>query len=275
VIQIDATRVGKDARSFSLDADIAKLEPALAIGCVRLVIIDPLTGYLGKADSYKDADVRQVLTPLAKLAEKTRMAIVGVMHLSRKEDRAALYRAGGSVGFVALARKVLAIAKDPQDPERRLLLPIKSNLPGASPILAFRAIDGRLEWEPADDITDPVALLSPGVQTHPSPEPAKSGAAKAFLQAQLAAGPLPTVELQRAAKATGLSWRTVERAKKDLGVPTQPRPGGGWLWSLPASASPLKPAKPLGGVLAAEPATASPTDGDDGGHKSVLPQKGV
>ena len=55
-------------RQFSLAQDVAQLEAVLATTGATLVIIDPLSAYLGgKADSYKDPDVRGLLAPLAAL----------------------------------------------------------------------------------------------------------------------------------------------------------------------------------------------------------------
>ena len=63
--------------------------------------------------------------------------------------------------------------------------------------------------------------------------------AKDFLLAELALGPVPVADLRRAADANGISWRTVERAKKLLGVEARrisstssPRGSGRWEWFL-------------------------------------------
>jgi hypothetical protein len=71
-----------------------------------------------------------------------------------------LHRVLGSIGFVAAARIVLAVAEDPDDSTRRLLLPVKSNICAPAPTLAYRVVqtlvdtdDGeicetlRIDWE--------------------------------------------------------------------------------------------------------------------------------
>ena len=45
----------------------------------------------------------------------------------------------------------------------------------------------------------------------------------------LAEDPILTKELEAAAKGEGLGWRTVERAKKDLGLVAKRR-GSDWYW---------------------------------------------
>ena len=53
----------------------------------RLLIIDPVSAYLGKTDSHNNAEVRGVLAPLAELASELRIAVVAVSHLRKGEGR--------------------------------------------------------------------------------------------------------------------------------------------------------------------------------------------
>ncbi len=63
------------------------------------------------------------------------------------------------------------------------------------------------------------------------------GAALSFLQTALAAGPRPVTDLVRAARARGLSPRTLRRAKKALGIRSRRQRGQAgtmqWLWAQP------------------------------------------
>jgi putative DNA primase/helicase len=62
-------------RTLNLQADLALLEREIArIGNVALVIIDPVSSYLGKADSHNNSEVRGVLEPLSEMAERMRVA---------------------------------------------------------------------------------------------------------------------------------------------------------------------------------------------------------
>jgi putative DNA primase/helicase len=60
---------------------------------------------------------------------------------------------------------------------------------------------------------------------------------KAFLLQVLADGPVSTREVKAAAAANGYKWRTMERAKTDLGI--TPTKGHGatapWYWALPSN----------------------------------------
>ena len=58
-------------KQFSLDTDLPALQDTLeADPELRLVIIDPLLNHLGEKSANKEQDIRAVLTPLGKLAEK-------------------------------------------------------------------------------------------------------------------------------------------------------------------------------------------------------------
>ena len=62
------------------------------------------------------------------------------------------YLVGRILAFVAAARAVWAVAKDREDPERRLLLPVKCNLGPDQSGLAYRVVPvddvACIEWEP-------------------------------------------------------------------------------------------------------------------------------
>jgi putative DNA primase/helicase len=115
---------------LSLDIHLGAIEEAITTHQVALLIIDPLTAFLGDTNSFTDADVRSVLMPLSKLAERLDVAIVLIMHLNKSTTQAAIYRPGGSIAFVAAARAAHVIADDPEDftGRTRLFLPLKGNL---------------------------------------------------------------------------------------------------------------------------------------------------
>ena len=80
---LTAIREAGQERPVSLAHDLAQLEGVIERTQAGLVGVDPLSAYLGDRDSYKDPDIRRVLGPVAALAERTRSAIVGIMHLTK------------------------------------------------------------------------------------------------------------------------------------------------------------------------------------------------
>jgi putative DNA primase/helicase len=68
-------------RALDLAADLARLEDALDLRPdVRLIVIDPITSYMGRVDSHRTTDVRSVLEPLAEMAARRRVAILAITH---------------------------------------------------------------------------------------------------------------------------------------------------------------------------------------------------
>jgi hypothetical protein len=231
--------------SLSLERDREGLQAILRDNRACLVVIDPVTAYLGNVDWRNDPEVRRVLAPLSQLAAQETAAILGVMHLNKDDQKRVIYRTGGSVAFVAGARVVLAVVPDADDPtgERRLVVCPKSNI-GPRPLgLAYHIVDDgpapHIAWDGEVEV-DVEAIFRGGHQAvRPAP---KTDEAKAMLAELLSTGPRPVIEIREEVdRRRSLAWPTVERAKRQLSVEVLPRPGGGWLWSLPAT-SPSPPA---------------------------------
>jgi RecA-family ATPase len=126
-------------RLFNLQSDLSALEETIAhVGDVRLVIIDPVSSYLGKIDSHKNAEVRTVLEPIGEMASRLRVAVVAVTHFSKGGGTSANNRIIGSIAFVAAARAAFIVSRDPDDDSRRLFVSSKNNLGPDRAGLAFR-----------------------------------------------------------------------------------------------------------------------------------------
>ena len=232
---------------FDLAADLDALEDAIrqTNGC-RLVVLDPITAYLGRTDSHKNAEVRGLLAPLSDLARRYGVAVVAVTHL-RKGDGPAMYRAMGSLAFVAAARAAFAVCRDRDDltGRRRFVLPIKNNIGNDETGLAYR-LEARwsanampvVQWEaePVEVSVDDVLAFQPS--KNPGPDPTERDEAAEWLQDALTEGPQPSKELLARAKKDGISEGTLKRAKRELGVRAS-KDGweGGWTWRLSPDAN--------------------------------------
>jgi hypothetical protein len=108
---------------------------------LKLVIMDPVTSYLGQADANDNAEVRRVLGRLVELAEKKSFCVLLITH-DKKMNVAAINSPMGSTAFTALPRVVHGLFRDPEDDtkKKRLLLPIKNNHGDDRTGLAFEII---------------------------------------------------------------------------------------------------------------------------------------
>jgi putative DNA primase/helicase len=218
-VRVQLTDGSLTEKPFNLETDSAVLEGALREHPdVRLIVIDPISAYLGGVDSHSNAEVRGILAPLVALAARFGVAVLCVTHL-RKSAGAAIYRAISSIAFAAAARAVWAVASDPEDGDRRLLLTVKQNLSASAAGLAFRIETQnnvpRLAWEPGA-----VALAANEVlgNVDMQQDQSERREAKEWLKDFLADGPVAVKKIQAEAKAAGHSWITVRRAKQGLSV---------------------------------------------------------
>jgi hypothetical protein len=227
-------------RPFNLAYDLQRLSEMLDhIGDVALIVIDPITAYLGGTDSHKNADIRALLSPLSELASKHGSAIVCVSHLNKGSGGEALLRVTGSLAFVAAARAAYLVVKDQENSSRRLFLPIKNNVGNDQSGLAFTLEShllpddietSRVRWE-----SESVLISADDAMSNPADSDDRSALeeAKDFLCILLSRGPVPAQQVAVEAKEAGHAWPTVRRAQHALGIkPHKDGMKGRWLWSL-------------------------------------------
>jgi putative DNA primase/helicase len=220
---------------FNLERDLEKLDEAISpISDTRLLVIDPVSAYMGSVDTHRDAEIRRVLAPLAEFASRRRVAVIGVMHL-KKGDTTALLRVSGSIGFVAAARVVWGFGEDPDSAENRIMVAVKNNLAPLGEGLAYRieAVSEvpRIVWQQGAVTLDANSVLSVD-RGDWNGRGGRRADAETWLVTLLASGEeKPVPEIMKAARAAQFSWRTIERAKKACGVRPVKR-GRGWAWVL-------------------------------------------
>ena len=231
-------------RGFNLQADLERLEAEiLRRDNVKLVIIDPISSYLGKVDSHKNADVRSVLEPLGEMAARLRVAVICNNHFS-KGGGSANSRVIGSVAFVNQARAAFIVTPDEDDDTRMLLIPSKMNIAPIRHGLAYRIEGCMVEFEGTEILTSRVMYESTPITVTADQAlaaldgngEAKSAKAEAseFLQDVLANGPMSAKDVKREAVEAGISAKSLRTAREALGIkPAKTGFEGGWVWSLP------------------------------------------
>jgi hypothetical protein len=231
---------GTERRSFNLERDVDALRDLLQRHPeVAFVRIDPVSAYLGRVDSHRNAEVRGLLAQLEDVAREFHVAIVVVTHLNKSTAGPTLYRFVGSLAFVAACRLAFVVARDPENADRRLVVPAKVNLTGEQIGYAF-TIEGawhegvgqhiaRVAWE-----LEPVSVTLDGlVQSDSAHRRHERERVKEFLKRELAAGAVQSKTLFEKAAAEGISQRTLFRAKDELSIPAR-RQFGAWYWASPA-----------------------------------------
>jgi hypothetical protein len=241
-------------RMFNLATDLPLLQQKIEeIGDVVLVIIDPVSAYLGvgKINNSSTTDVRGVLAPLTRLAEDKRIAIIGIMHFNKKADVTnAMLRIADSLAYVAAARHVYVVVDDAENDKARLFVKAKNNLAPDKHALRFMVgvrkvgYDQELEseiWAPHvlwdSEHVEVTATQAMEAEAAGGASKGAKQEAEEFLRSKLAHGPVLQSEIEEEAKANCISVAgALRRAKKELGIKARKETGkvdGGWLWELP------------------------------------------
>lgn len=225
--------------------DLEKLEMQIEATNTGIIVIDPFMAFLnGDKNANRDQDVRGALAPLASMAERKGCAVIILRHLNKSLGSSPLYRGGGSIGIIGAARFGFLIAKDPEDPtgQRRILAPQKINIGPEPPALAYclESVPGtdvaRIKWLGEADIS--TTHLLDTIQS--DAERSARGEARSWLSDLLKEGPMAVRDIQAEAKKDGMSWRTLERVKVDLGVVARRDGfgrGGKFVWAFPLNTS--------------------------------------
>ena len=208
-----------------------RIEKAITQTGAKLLILDPMQGYLGeRMDMNRANETREVMKGIAKVAERTGCAIVFVGHLNKAAGVNSAYRGLGSIDFRAAARSVLIVGRLKKEPNTRVVVHDKSSLAPEGKSLAFHLgdEDGFYWLNGYDDITAD-DLLSGGNEYRET----KTGQAEELIREMLSGGnEVACEEIFKAAEQRGISRRTVNEAKKQIPELRTRKVSVNWAWSL-------------------------------------------
>ena len=227
---------------FDPARDVAMLTRKVAqIGGAAMLIVDPIVSAVA-GDMHKANDVRRSLQVLVDFAANFDCAVVGITHFAKgSKGSSPAERVIGSQAFSALARMVLVCAKQ-EDGEDRVLARAKSNISKddggvtyrvESAVIANNIHATRIVW--GETVEGSAREILGEVEAEPdNGESTEREDAEQFLRDLLADGPVPTKQVRTDAAGAGYAWRTIERAKKSIGVVAEKRGmQEGWVWRLP------------------------------------------
>lgn len=185
-----------DESDKSLSMADERLEEALAKTRVKVLILDPIQAYL----------------------------LIG--HMNKASGNKAAYRGMGSIDFFAVARSVLLVGRIEGEPNTRAVVQIKNNLAAFGHPKAFALSETGFHWLGDYEITADEVLG--GI----APKANKLEQAKQMLR-ELAetTNMVQSNEVFEMADEQGISKRTLENAKKELGIRAK-KINNSWYWEL-------------------------------------------
>lgn len=230
----DSSKVWFPDEPFTFsDEYLTQLDEHMSGRDVGLVIIDTLFSFLPDGvDTSKPSAIRERLHKLGKLAEDHDCAIVIVRHWTKGERGKAIYRGGGLIDIVGVARSGVTVGIHPHDPKLRIMAHMKYNLSeqGESRVFELVLEEGNsrpaLVWRGTTDIT------ADNLEASGNAAPKALEVAMRFLTEELQAGPKHALLVKKNAKTKGIASRTLDRAKKELKI-TSKKEEDLWIWTLP------------------------------------------
>lgn len=186
-----------------------------------MIVIDPIFAYV-HGDPSKGADARALTNQLKMMTEAFNCATILVRHVGKSkgfgDPRAAgLY----SIEWRASARSVLLCGSDPDNPNKKALTQNKNQFGPLSDAIGYEITKdpksptgARFSWTGISDLTG--SRILSGMAT----DDEKVGRQKAcdLLKDSLADGERLADDIKAEARAIGVSSRTLDRAKADLGI---------------------------------------------------------
>ena len=209
-----------DDKDTPLTMRDVRLEQAIVETKAKLVVLDPIQGFLGAdVDMHRANKIRPVMKHIAELADKYKCAIILIGHMNKCS------RGLGSIDFQAAARSVLIVGRIKDEPEIRVVCQTKSSLAPEAKSIAFRlSKENGFEWIGEYDVTADDLLSGTAKGT-------KKQAAIDFLEEFVLNGAKPQTEIMKLAKEKGFSEKTVRNAKDELKIKSM-RKNNQWYLSL-------------------------------------------
>ena len=192
-----------------------------------------------KTDMNRANEVRPMFRRLAEVAERTGCAVILIGHLNKAAGGQSAYRGLGSIDFRAAARSVLLIGRVKREPNVRVIVHDKSSLaPEGKPVAFCLDPETGFSWIGEYDITADELLSGAGGNNATKTEQAE----RLILDLLADGKELASEDIVKAAAEAGISERTVQNAKRNMGGILGARRVGGQWYNFIKKKQPPEPA---------------------------------
>lgn len=202
--------INEEEELLTLD-NIEKMEKVIKRLRPKLMIFDTAQRYMGNVNMNNMIEVTECLKKVTKLAQKYSFAAILVMHLN-KSDKKDLYRIGGSVGFVGIARSVLLIENLKDSESEKVLIHIKCNVGKKGLPVVFEITDNGVVFKYRCNLEEL------NLEDNEKPKTTQKDNAKKLIIDTLSKGEIESQTLIDMALEKGISKSTLDRAKEELNI---------------------------------------------------------
>lgn len=247
VYRVDVVTATGNEVHVSLPADLDGLEREIKRLGVALLSVDPLLGVVsGTLDTHKNRDVRQALTPLTVLADRTNCTVAGNAHFSKGTGTDVLSMITGSAAFGEVARAALGFARDPDDEDGSCVISqVKNNLGKTDlPSLRYRIDEATIHTDEGPASVGKFVMLGESDRTvadilrdNGGDDPDERREVDRWLTDYLTDGGGQAIagDAIKAATKAGFTADAVKKARRRVGARTERRgfgPGADWVWTI-------------------------------------------
>jgi putative DNA primase/helicase len=218
-------------RDLSMLANAIKVNPDIAV-----LVLDPITSYLGGANINKDEEIRPLMDKLIMTGQKTGLTILALVHSNKRSDVDAVEKVMGASSVAAGARAVWTFAKDAEDKTLYRMGLAKGNVVKKKTGFEYRIVDAevvigdkvtvhpKIEWGQETDVDANDMLQAQREASRSGGEDSKLNIAIAVLRETV---PGLAADVFEKAKAEGVNERAIYRAKDKLGIESEKSGRGG------------------------------------------------
>lgn len=246
----------KKERRLTLDKDLAAIERKLAqMPDIKLLVIDPISSYVGDLNSNRSGEIRPLLEGLKDMAHRASLTVIGIAHFNKNADQESIHRVAGAGAWGEVPRCIWGFVPKPEEGdgpqnEEPSSLMLAAKLNTASKIgrqgLTYRIVGAEIPTKEGPARTSRIEWLGGTVETFRSvmeagkssrgPKAVALPAAVNWLRTYLGDGEKWSSEVKEASRAAHISWDTLGEAKKSLKViSARDRGTGRWLMRLPSN----------------------------------------
>lgn len=240
-----STQITKDMTeaevSVRLDEDMSRLQDMVADARPGMIVIDPITNYLGAVRMNREEEVRSLLMPLANIAQEFDCCVITVGHTNRRDKEATvMQRIMGAAAFGGVARDVFVFGEDPENDEKyhHIFGELRNS---TKPALKYHTEAVSTEWgEVIRVVWDGEANVDLDQVINPPKQQDKKDSLKAseFIRDFCKSGAQPTKVIEDAMKDAGIECKDFAYAARRFCKSRQIKGKGksaGWEWFLPTS----------------------------------------